>query len=156
MAKPASRTGSTARSWRNRGLYHRLAYGFEEWDANGYLAADMAILSHLMLAANLRLAKGAAEVMHKILFGVAVGSWKGCYGTAHARTQGQYLKDARHEPVSYIARLMWRVGAWNHGIGSTAAVACSTYQVPAVVAGVVLESPAGMWARQRQGLPAGA
>lgn len=141
-----------AQSW----LHHRLAYGFEEWDANGYLAADMAILSHLMLAANPRLAKGAAEVMHKILFGIAVGSWKGCYGTAHARTQAQYLKDARHEPVSCIARLMWGVGAWNHGIGSTAAVACSAYQVPAVIAAVALDSPAAMWARQRQGLPPGA
>lgn len=137
-------------------LRNRLSYGFEEWDANGYLAADMAILSHLILAENPRLSNGAAQVMHKILFGIAVGSWKGSYGTAHARTQGQYLKDARHEPVSCIARLMWGVGAWNHGIGSTAAVACSSYRVPPVVVAVALDRPTQMWARQRQGLPKGA
>lgn len=141
-----------ALSW----LQNRLSYGFEEWDANGYLAADMAILSHLILAQDPRLREGAAQVMHKILFGIAVGSWKGCYGTAHSRTQGQYLKDARHEPVSCIARLMWGVGAWNHGIGSTAAVAGSSYRVPPVVAAVALDQPAQMWATQRQGLPKGA
>lgn len=47
-------------------IKNRRAYGFEEWDANGYLAADMAILSHLVLAENPRLSAGAAQVMHKI------------------------------------------------------------------------------------------
>lgn len=157
-----SNNGQTGAQHRAKGerlaaawLQTRAAYGYEEWDANGYLAADMAILSHLMLAENPKLREGAAQAMHKIAFCVAVGSWKGSYATAHSRTQGEYIKDARREPIANIARLLWGVGAWNKGIGSASMVAASDYRLPPVIEAIALDRREAIFARQRQGRDSG-
>ena len=66
-------------------LRRRLAGGFHEWDSNTYFSVDMLALSHLAdLAASDEVRELAAMVLSKMLFTIAVNSYKGVFGSAHA------------------------------------------------------------------------
>jgi hypothetical protein len=81
-----SNTGETGQWHREKGerlaldwLKTRGATGFWEWDSNCYFEEDLLALSHLAgLAESDQLMELAAVVMDKILFTMAVNSYKGC------------------------------------------------------------------------------
>ena len=131
-------------------LRKRGGYGFEEWDANGYLAADVVLLSHLDLAQNPIVKSLARQVLDKIYFSFALNSFKGSFGSTHGRTAVDYVKDARSEPVACLAYLGWGTGVLNDHADDTVGVACAHYQVPEVIQAIALEPD--LWNRERQGL----
>lgn len=134
-------------------LYKRGQYGFEEWDANGYLAADIVLLTHLAdLAQNPQLKSMAKAVTDKIFLGLAVNSFKGSFGSTHGRTGVDYVKDSRNEPIAPLAYLGWGLGIVNSHVDETVAVACANYRVPAVIQSIALHQPAALWSRERTGL----
>lgn len=134
-------------------LEKRLAYGFEEWDANGYLMSDISILSHLRLSKNPLLQKGALQLLNKIVFGLAFNTFQGTYGSTHGRTDGQYIKNARNDPSAPVAWLLWGVGTLNHSLGpSISLAAIKRYELPEVLRLIALDQPQEMWSKERQGL----
>lgn len=134
-------------------LYKRGQYGFEEWDANGYLAADLVLITHLVdLAENKELKEKAIAVNAKIFLSLALNSFKGSFGSTHGRTGVDYVKDARNESISPLAYFGWGVGIVNYNVDSTVALACAKYVVPEVIQAIALEHPEAMWGRERTGL----
>jgi hypothetical protein len=136
-------------------LQQRSAGGFAEWDSNTAFEVDLLALSHLAdLAASTRIWGLAATVMDKLLFSMALNSYRGAFGSTHGRTDGPSVQSARLEPTSGVARLMWGLGTFNPHISGTVALACARrYGLPAVVERVAHDLPEGMWGREHHGGP---
>jgi len=133
-------------------IYKRGQYGFEEWDANGYLCADVVLLTHLAdLSQDPKVKAMARAVTDKIFLSVAINSFKGCFGSTHGRTAVDYVKDARNEPMAGLAYIGWGIGILEHA-DSAAAIAFAHYEVPEVIQSIALDQPEAMWGRERTGL----
>ena len=78
-------------------LQRRLANGFHEWDSNTYFSVDLLALSHVAdLAASDEVREMASAVLSKMLFTIALNSYKGVFGSTHARhLSGRRQKRAR-------------------------------------------------------------
>lgn len=135
-------------------LRKRAAFGFEEWDANGYFAAEAKTLASLTdLARNPLIKKLSGQVLDKLLLLIAVNSFKGSFGSTHGRTGVAYIKDARFEPTSGIGRLLWGLGGFNNSMGGAVHLACArSYRLPPIIAAIALDQPESFWSRERQGL----
>ncbi len=136
-----------ALSW----LRKRAAGGFREWDSNTYFEEDVLALSHLVdLAENDNVRELAAVVLDKMLFGLAVNSFKGVFGSSHGRTYTPYIKDAYREPTSGISRLLWGKGIFNRSILGSVSLACAVnYQLPPVIEAIALDPAEEIWNRER-------
>jgi hypothetical protein len=141
-------------------LRTRGAGGFQEWDSNCYFEEDLLALSHLVdLAENEEVMEMAAVVMDKMLFTMAVNTYKGVFGSTHGRTYAPLIKGAQLEATSGIGRLMWGTGVFNHHIRGLVALACSEYELPILIANIATDlptgpagsddEPAGIWNRER-------
>lgn len=136
-----------ALSWlRKRGMG-----GFQEWDSNCYFEEDVLALAHLAdLAENPVVRQQASNVLDKLLFTMAVNSFKGTFGSTHGRTYSPMIKDGRLEPTSGIGRLLWGTGCYNHRILGVVSLACAqNYTLPAAIRGIALDLPEEMWSRER-------
>jgi hypothetical protein len=130
-------------------LRQRGTTGFTEWDSNCYFEEDLLALSHLHdLAENDELRELAAVVMDKMLFTMAVNSYKGVFGSTHGRTYAPMIKGGQLEATSGISRLLWGLGVWNDHIRGTVALACSEYELPPMIAGIAAY-PAEVWEKEQ-------
>lgn len=136
-----------ALSW----LRKRAAGGFREWDSNTYFEEDVLALSHLVdMAEDDDVRELAAVVLDKMLFGLAVNSFKGVFGSSHGRTYAPYVKDAFREPTSGISRLLWGKGIFNRNIRGTVSLACAiNYQLPPVIEAIAIDPADEIWSRER-------
>jgi hypothetical protein len=130
-------------------LYKRAQYGFVEWDSNCYFEHDLLALSHLAsLTENAELQDLAAVVMDKLLFTLAVNSFKGAFGSTHGRTYAPMIVSAQLEATSGISRLMWGMGVWNRHTMGIVGLACSGYELPQIIADVAASQVPEMWHRE--------
>ena len=136
-----------ALSW----LRKRSAGGLREWDSNTYFEEDVLALSHLVdLAENDNVRELAAVVLDKMLFGLAVNSFKGVFGSSHGRTYAPFIKDANQEPTSGISRLLWGKGIFNRSIRGTVSLACAVnYQLPPIIEAIAIDPAEEIWSRER-------
>jgi hypothetical protein len=136
-----------ALSW----LRKRAAGGFREWDSNTYFEEDVLALSHLAdLAENDDVRELATVVLDKLLFSLAVNSYKGVFGSTHGRTYTPYIKGAYLEPTSGISRLLWGKGIFNDRILGTVSLACAVgYLLPPVIEAIALDPADEIWSRER-------
>ena len=135
-----------ARAW----LKTRGATGFWEWDSNCYFEEDLLALSHLVgLAESVTVSELAAVVMDKLLFTMAVNSYKGVFGSTHGRTYAQQIKTGQLEPTSGISRLMWGMGVYNQNLRGLVGMATSEYPFPLLIAEIAKDLPEEMWNRER-------
>jgi hypothetical protein len=106
-------------------LHKRGAGGFQEWDSNCYFEEDLLALSHLAdLAETRQIYELASVIMDKMLFTMAVNSYKGAFGSTHGRTYSTDVKGGRLEATAGIGRLMWGMGAFNPHIRGMVSMAC--------------------------------
>ncbi|MDI7274507.1 MAG: hypothetical protein QME94_00875 [Anaerolineae bacterium] len=136
-----------ALSW----LRKRASGGFREWDSNCYFEEDLLALSHLAdLAENPQVYDLAAVVTDKLLFTMALNSFKGAFGSTHGRTYAPLIKGARLEATAGIGRLLWGMGAFNDRVLGTVGLACAeSYELPPIIAAVAADLPEEMWDRER-------
>ena len=136
-----------ALSW----LRKRAAGGFREWDSNTCFEENVLALSHLVdLAEDDDVRELAAVVLDKMLFGLAVNSFKGVFGSSHGRTCASFIKDAFREPTSGISRLLWGKGIFNRSIRGTVSLACAVnYQLPPVIEAIAIDPAEEIWSRER-------
>jgi hypothetical protein len=124
--------------------------GFMEWDSNYSFDQVILALSYLTsLAKNDTVRELAAVLLDKILFTIAVNSFKGVFGSSHGYTHASMIKSAQLEATSGITRLLWGMGVFNHHILGTVSLACSNYEYPAFIADIATELPDEMWHKER-------
>lgn len=131
-------------------LKTRGATGFWEWDSNCYFEEDLLALSHLVsLAETEQVVELAAVVIDKMLFTMAINSYKGVFGSTHGRTYSPMIKSGQLEPTSGICRLMWGQGVFNQHLRGLVAMACSGYEFPLMIGEIATQLPDEMWNRER-------
>jgi hypothetical protein len=131
-------------------LRQRASGGFREWDSNTYFEHDTLALAHLAdLAANDLVAELATVVLDKLLFTMAVNSFRGVFGSTHGRTYTVHIKGARRELTSGIGRLLWGLGVFNEATLGTVALACAHgYSLPPVIAEIATAQVEELWHRE--------
>ena len=133
-------------------LRRRLANGFHEWDSNTYFSVDLLALSHLAdLAATDEVREMASAVLSKMLFTIALNSYKGVFGSTHARTYPGDVKSGRNEGTSGAARLMWGLGNFTDGKSYVSLALMKRYRLPPVIEKIATLLPEEMWNRERHG-----
>jgi hypothetical protein len=150
-------TGETGQWHREKGerlaldwLQTRAATGFWEWDSNCYFEEDLLALSHLVgLAENEDVSEVAAVIIDKLLFTMAVNSYKGTFGSTHGRTYASQIKTGQLESTSGISRLMWGMGVWNQHLRGLVGMATSEYPFPLMIADIATDFREEMWNQER-------
>jgi len=132
-------------------LHERGVHGFKEWDSNCYFEEDILALSHLIdLAETEAVWEMANVLMDKMLFSIAVNSYKGVFGSTHGRTYAPLIKGAYLEGTSGITNVLWGMGVFNNRIMGTVSVACmQNYELPVLIANIAADLPDEMWNRER-------
>lgn len=147
----------TGRWHREKGVQMALSWlrkrgtgGFKEWDSNCYFEEDILALAHLAdLAESPEIQELAAIVMDKLLFTVALNSYRGVFGSTHGRTYAPLIKGGRRESTAGITRLMWGMGVFNEHILGTVSLACADYELPVIIQQVATDQPEALWSRER-------
>ena len=134
-------------------MHARGATGFPAWDAQDVFEQDLAALSHLAdLATTTQVYDLAAVIMDKMLFSMAVNSFRGVFGSSHGSTWNSMITGGSLEATSGIARLVWGMGAFNHHLLGTVSLACATdYDVPTHIPAIAMDTTDEMWNRERHG-----
>lgn len=124
--------------------------GFLEWNANNTFETNIMALSLLAsLAHNELIAELSAVLLDKMLFLIAVNSFKGAYGSTHGRTTAAMIQSARLEATSGITRFLWGMGVYNQHILGTVSLACSTYEYPSFLADLAAQLSEPVWSKER-------
>ncbi len=143
----SERGGQLALDW----MRQRGSNGFNDWDSNCDYEQVILALSYLTSLAKIdAIYELAAVLLDKIIFTLAVNSFKGAFGTSHGYTHASMIKSARLEATSGITRLLWGMGVFNHHILGTVGLTCSDYEYPAFFAEIATELPEEMWSKERQ------
>lgn len=132
-------------------LRKRARGGFREWDSNTYFEEDVLALSHLAdLAESDEVRELATVVLDKLLFNLAVNSYKGVFGSTHGRSYTPYIKGGFLEPTSGISRLLWGKGIFNERILGVVSLACAvSYLLPPIIEAIALDPAEEIWSRER-------
>lgn len=130
---------------RDRGMH-----GFSEWDSNCYFEEDLLALSHLAdLAETDAVWELASVLIDKILFSIAVNSYKGIFGSTHGRSYGQFIKGGYREGTSGITNLMWGMGIFNDRILGTVSMALmENYDLPVLLQVIAADLPEALWSHE--------
>lgn len=133
--------------------------GFAEWDSPEAVERNIVALSHLVsLAESETVRDFSAVLLDKILFLMAVNTFKGIYGgsmgSASACYESAGLKSGRMQASAGIARLLWGTGIYSAQLAGVVSIALSEYDYPSFFANLALDQ-AEIWSKERHQLPAG-
>jgi hypothetical protein len=124
--------------------------GFAAWSSNNLWQDTILALAQLTsLAKSKELAELAAIVLDKMLFLMAVNSYKGSFGVSHGITNANMLKSSQLEATSGIMRMLWGVGVFNPYISGMVGLACSEYEYPAFYFNIANEPPVEFLSKER-------
>jgi hypothetical protein len=135
-----------ALSW----LQEKAAWGLDAAGSNAVVADALTALSHLIdLAEPEQLFEMATVVMDKLLFTVALTSYRGVPGGG---SDAPYGDGGLVAPTAGITRLLWGMGAFNQHLAGTVSLAClENYQLPLVIPEIAVSLREEMWDRERHG-----
>jgi hypothetical protein len=150
-------TGETGAQHRAKGEQRALAWlrerganGFKEWDSNCYFEEDTLALTHLAsLAQDDDVSAMATVVLDKMLYTMALNSFRGVFGSTHGRTYTQFIKSGYTEATAGMSRLLFGMGVFNSHVLGTVSLACSDYDLPMIVAQIAADRPPELWSRER-------
>jgi hypothetical protein len=121
------RGAESAETWISR----RGQYGFADWNSNSDWPVIFLALAQLAsLAEDDNLSELSTILLDKMLFLLAVNSFKGSFAASHGRTSANMLKSSQLEATSGVTRMLWGVGVFNHHILGTVGLALSDYEYP--------------------------
>jgi hypothetical protein len=122
------RAEALAQTW----LVQKGQLGYWHWNAHEEWSDIFLALAQLSsLAETQEIAELAAVLLDKMLFLLAVNSFKGSFGASHGRSTSTVIKSSQLEATSGVSRMLWGVGVFNHHITGTVGLACSEYEYPA-------------------------
>ncbi len=112
-------------------ISQRGQYGFMDWNSNSDWPGIFLALAQLAsLAEDENLSELSTILLDKMLFLLAVNSYKGSFSASHGRTSAKMLKSSQLEATSGVTRMLWGVGVFNHHILGTVGLALSDYEYP--------------------------
>jgi hypothetical protein len=134
-------------------LQERGTSGFREWDSASSFSESLVALSHLAdLATNPIVYDLAAVVADKLLFSMAVNSFRGVFGSTQGRVDAVGIKNGRLGATAGVSRLLWGTGAFNTQTMATVSLGCaSSYAPPPHLASVAADLPEELWNRECHG-----
>jgi hypothetical protein len=142
-----NRGGQLALDW----MRQRGRNGFYNWDSNYDYEKVILALSYLTSLVKINaIYELAAVLLDKMIFTLAVNSFKGTFGTSHGYTHASMIKSAQLEATSGITRFLWGMGIFNHCILGTVGLACSDYEFPAFFTEIAYDLPQEMWSTECQ------
>jgi hypothetical protein len=156
-------TGMTGREHRRharpfilRWLEHRARFGFDEWHSNVYYPLDVKpLLTLVELAQDREIAEKAAMILDRLLFDLALHSFRGAFGATHGRSYKKDKNTALHENTFNLAKLLFdrtEYGYTSRGDSTAALMArASRYRVPEVILDVA-RSDLSFADRERMGI----
>lgn len=138
-------------------MEQRAALGFETWNSPEALEMSLAALAHLVdLAEAEPVWELAAALMDKILFSMAVNSFKGVIGAAHKSRQSRFFRSGVLQPTAALQRLLWGMGAYNsRSAGVVSLATAKNYELPMVIANIAVAQLEELWSRERHITPWG-
>jgi hypothetical protein len=105
--------------------------GFNSWLSALDTEVVVASLAHLTsFAAEEDIRELAAVLLDKILFDLALHTYKGAFGSAHSSSLANTVKSAQLEATSGITRMLFGVGVYNPSINAIVSLANSDYEFP--------------------------
>jgi len=127
------------------------ARGYADWGSCDELTHDLIALSLLAdLAEDVQVQEMAVVSMDKLLFTLAVNSYRGILGAAQRRVEPTDLKGGILQAVSGITRLMWGMGVFNHRNEGYVSLACTqNYELPAIIASAAADFSGELWGREQ-------
>ncbi len=132
-------------------LERRVQGGFAAWDSGeGFASMLLGLIALVDFAASESLSDTAATLTDKLLYSLALNSFRGVFGSTHGATSAASIADARMEPTSPVSRLLWGVGCWNQHIAAGLLLATSQkYACPPLHQMIALDWSAALWSRER-------
>ena len=126
--------------------------GFEAWLSNSETELFAAGLATVATAAsNMNVRELSAVLLDRVLFDLAVHTYKGTYGTCHGVSQAGMLKSAQLEGTSGISRMLFGMGVYNPAIVGVVSLAISDYEFPTFFAEIAKDGRAEMLSRENHG-----
>jgi hypothetical protein len=125
--------------------------GFALWDA--HLDALVIALAHLAdLAVERTVRELAAVLLDKLLFGLALHSFQGTFGTTRGDTHTAELRSGRLAAESALNRLLWGVGGYSETLKGAVSLglARGSYQLPEIVRRIALDRAPEVWSMERE------
>ena len=125
--------------------------GFSAWDSDVAYDEMLAALVHLEEFAEADdVWEPATILMDKILFEIAVNSYKGVFGSAHGITETPQTLNGMLSATSGISRLMWGMGAFNHHTIGAVSLACAeNYGFPRLIQEIATDHAVELWSREQ-------
>ncbi|MBN2084670.1 MAG: hypothetical protein JW748_05555 [Anaerolineales bacterium] len=128
----------------------RAGGGFREWDSPAAFEEMVLGLSTLTsLAENPEILEMASLVLDKLCFTLAVNSFQGVFGSTHARASAADIRTGYRQPTSGITRLLWGMGIFNDHILGAVGLACSTYELPPILAAIAADRADEIWSKEQ-------
>ena len=132
-------------------LRQRAAGGFAAWDSGEASAEVIAALIYLVeFSESDDLFEMATALLDKMLYGLALNSFKGVFGSTHGVAEVPELFHGMLGATSGISRLMWGMGAFNSRTIGYVSLACAEdYGFPRLIQDIAVDSPDELWSRER-------
>jgi hypothetical protein len=139
-----------------RWLEHRARFGFNEWHSNVYYSLDVKpLLTLVEFAEDREIGTKAAILLDRLLFDLALHTFRGAFGATHGRSYKKDKNTALHENTFNLAKLLFdRTGYEYTSRGDSTAVMMARarrYRLPAVILEVA-RSEAPFVDRERMGI----
>jgi len=128
-------------------------HGFSAWDTPEVVADNLTALCYLIDFSKSEPVWGLASVlMDKLLFSLALNSYKGAFGSTRGSAHSRSVKSCLLDATSGISRVLWGLGIFNANISGAVSIAqMSKYAMPAILADIAAGLPAEMWSREQCG-----
>lgn len=137
-----------------RWIRERGGAGFAAWDSKEAYADAFTALSHLVdLAEDQEVFELSSVLIDKILFSIALNSFKGVFGTPQGCATTQGIQSGLLEATSGVTRLLWGMGIFNRHIEPTVSMAqMQEYEFPLLLAEIGLGTGEPLWNREQAAL----
>jgi hypothetical protein len=132
-------------------LHRRGAYGFDGWGGPIQSAESVVALSHLVeFARSTQLREMAAVVLDKILFRLALHSYRGAFCAPYSDGETDQIVNGRLQATAGICRLLWGMGNFNeHCAGPVSLALSERYEMPGIIQNIALDLAPAVWTQER-------
>jgi hypothetical protein len=123
--------------------------GFSEWDSPAAFERITSALAHITsFAQDEGLRDLSAVLLDKVLFLLAVNSYKGGLSGTHGSTEASMLRTTQRQATAGICRLLWGTGTNNLHTAGAVSLALADYEFPTFFSDIASD-PAEFQSRER-------